>query len=147
LFRFTRRTLPLPENPGQGLVEYALILSLVAIVILIAMSVMGSALKMAYCQVISQFPGAAGFCVVDEVVIIKAQYDPDIISGIGPLHLDATSNGDYDPATTLTASPGGVMEAKNHHYHLGLSSLTCPCEVTITSSAGGVAVWKHPPEP
>ncbi len=144
MFRFTRRRLPLPENPGQGLVEYALILSLVAIVILIAMSVMGSALKMAYCQVISQFPGAGGFCVVDEVVIFRVDYDINPDDVIDELHLDAKSNGDYDPATTLTASPGGVLEAREHHYHLRLFSLKCPCKVTITSSAGGVDVWEYP---
>ena len=133
MFRFTRRALPLPEKRGQGLVEYALILSLVAIVVIVAPAVMGPAINAVYCQVISQFPGTGGFCVVDVVVIKNADYDSDKLE----LHLDVTSNGDYNPGTTLSASPGGVMQAKNHHYHLRYSLLDCPCDVTVTSSAGG----------
>ena len=138
MFPFTQRPLPLPEERGQGLIEYALILSLIAVVILVALVVVGSAVNTAYCQVISQFPGAEDPCeekLIDVVVITKAEYD----SGSQELHLDATSNGDYDPAVTLTVSPGGVMEARSHHYHRKYFLPGCPCEVTVTSSAGGSA--------
>jgi pilus assembly protein Flp/PilA len=136
LFPFTHRALPLPDERGQGLIEYALILSLVAIVILVALTMMGSAVNTAYCQVISQFPGAEDPCeekVTDVVAIKNAEY----ITGSQELHIDALSNGDYSPAVTLTASPGGVMEAKAHHYHAQYFLPGCPCEVTVTSSVGG----------
>ena len=137
MFRFTRRALSLPEKRGQGLVEYALILSLVAIVVIVALAVMGPAISTVYCQVISQFPGTGGSCVVvfdvDVVVITNAEYNS------GELHIDATSNGGYNPATILTATLGGVMGEKGGHYHLKYPLSGCSCEVTVTSSAGGVA--------
>lgn len=130
---FTHRTLPLPEERGQGLTEYGLILSLVAVLVIFALALLGSSVKTVYCQVISQFPGSENPCSDDFVVVIKADYNPDTQE----LHLDVTSDGDYDPAVTLTASPGGVMEERSHHYHLDYSLTGCPCEVTIISSAGG----------
>ena len=130
---FTHRILPLPEERGQGLLEYALILSLVAVLVIAALAVLGSSIEGVYCEIIGQFPGSENPCAADEVVIIKADY----VSGV--LHIDATSDGDYHPDVTLTVSPGGVMEAKAHHYHLQYSLSGCSCEVTVTSSAGGSA--------
>jgi pilus assembly protein Flp/PilA len=135
LFPFTRRKLPLPEERGQGLTEYALMLILVAILVVAVIAVMGTEIKTAYCQVLSQFPGTENPCNVGEVVITKAQYDP--VTQM--LHLDATSDGDYDPAVTLTASPGGVMEERSDHYHRAIFFASCPCEVTVNSSTGGSA--------
>jgi pilus assembly protein Flp/PilA len=135
LFPFTRRKLPLPEERGQGLTEYALILILVATVIIVVVAVMGTTVRTAYCQVISQFPGAENPCAGDVVVITKAEFD----CGSRELHLDATSDGDYDPDVTLTAAPGGVMEARSDHYHLHYFLPDCPYEVIVTSSAGGSA--------
>jgi pilus assembly protein Flp/PilA len=135
LIPFTRRTLPLPEERGQGLTEYALILSLVAVLVIVALALLGSSVKTVYCQVISQFPGSENPCSVDVLEIITAVYN----SGTQELHFDVTSDGDYDPAVTLTASPGGVMEERSHHYHLNISFSSCPCQVTVISSAGGSA--------
>jgi hypothetical protein len=72
-------------------------------------------------------------CATDVVEIYRANYD----SGDEELHLDAWSDGDYNPDVTLTASPGGVMEARSDHYHLRFDLSGCPCTVTVTSSAGG----------
>ena len=66
------------------------------------------------------------------VAITRADYD----SGLQTLHLDATSDGVYDPAVTLTASPGGIMVQAGSHYHLNYSLTGCPCLVTVTSSEG-----------
>ena len=133
--RFIIRLRSLPEKSGQGLLEYALILSLVSIVVLVGLALVGPVLNSAYCQVIRELPGTGKACTEDIVVIFKADYktDPERV------HIDARSNGDYFPGTILTASPGGVMEAKAHHYHLEFLLSGCPCEVTITSSAGGIA--------
>jgi Flp pilus assembly pilin Flp len=134
MFRFTHCGSPLPEEHGQGLIEYALLLSLVAVVIITALALMGGAVEAAYCQVVIQLPGDRGRCEAsDTVVITKAQYESPV------LHLDVTSNGDYYPTVTLTASPGGVMEQRGGHYHLEYSLPGCPCVVTVTSSAGGSA--------
>ncbi|HSG15792.1 MAG TPA: hypothetical protein VLE70_05655 [Anaerolineae bacterium] len=134
MFPFTHCRLPLPEERGQGLTEYALLLSLVAVVIIVALTLVGSAVEAAYCQVVNQLPGDRGRCEAnDTVVITKAEYKSQ------ELHLDATSNGDYQPTVTLKASPGGVMEERGDHYHLDYSLPGCPCVVTVTSSAGGTA--------
>ena len=100
-----------------------------------ALAVMGPAINAVYCDVISPFPGTGGSCINDEVVITEAKYHSDT----KVLHIDATSNGVYDPTTTLTVSPGGVMVEKGDHYHLEYSLPGCPCQVTVTSSAGGAA--------
>jgi pilus assembly protein Flp/PilA len=136
LFPFTHRTLPLPEKRGQGLLEYALILSLVAIVVIVALALLGSSIETVYCKVVSQFPGNETTCAVDGVdvvEIITADYNPTDKK----IHLDATSNGDYDPDVIFTASPGGVMGATAHHFHLNIEPIVCPCDVTVTSSLGG----------
>ena len=136
---FTHRALPLPKEHGQGLLEYALILSLVAVLVIVALAVVGTSIEAAYCQIISQFPGSENHCSVDSVdvvVITRADYND---TEPPKLHIDATSDGDYHPDVTLTASPGGVMDARAHHYHLDFTLSGCPCEVTITSSEGGSA--------
>ena len=72
---------------------------------------------------------------MSKIAITKANYDSDEEE----LHLDATYDGDYDSTVTLTASPGGVMEAKSDHYHREIALTGCPCTVTVTSSQGGSA--------
>lgn len=129
----TRRRSALPQEHGQGLTEYALILILAAIVVIGTLAVLGTSIETAYCKIVSQFPGTENPCAVDVVIITRADYES------GLLHIDATSDGDYHPTVTLTVSVGGVMEERDHHYHLH-DSLPCyPCEVTVTSSAGGSA--------
>jgi hypothetical protein len=77
------------------------------------------------------------------VLITKAEFD----CLTRDLHLDATSDGGYDPDVTLTASLGNgiviVMEERgNDHYHLHETFPGCPYEVIVTSSLGGSdSVW------
>ena len=119
---------------GQGLVEYSLILVLVAIVVIVALSLLGPSIGNVFSQVVDEL-NMLGGGNNDVVVIITADYD----SGTQMLHLDATSDGVYDPSVTLTASPGGVMVQAGNHYHLNYSLAGCPCAVTVTSSEGGSA--------
>lgn len=116
---------------GQGLVEYALILVLVAMVVIAILLTLGPQIGQIFSNVVCTL--GVGGC--DVVVITKADYDP----GKQELHLDATSDGNYNPNVTLTASPGGAMEARSDHYHLKYTLTGCPCTVTVTSSSGGSA--------
>ena len=126
---------------GQGLVEYALILVLVAVVVIVVLTLLGAQVSNVFCQVIAGMSSnAPAMCETDTVVITKSDYD----SGKQEFHLDATSNGDFNPDTILTASPGGVMEAKSDHYHLEYTLTGCPCTVTVTSSEGGSATVTVP---
>jgi len=116
---------------GQGLVEYALILVLVAIVVIVVLSLLGPSIGNVFSQLVDELDGLGN----DVVLITTADYD----SGLQILHLDATSDGVYDPSVTVTASPGGVMVQAGNHYHLNYSLVGCPCAVTVTSSEGGSA--------
>lgn len=136
---------------GAGLMEYALIISLVAVVGIAVMAAIGPSISNIYCEVLATLGvtcDAGGGDDDDDdddeildVAIIKSDY----ASGIQELHLDATYGGDYDPSVSMTASPGGVMEARAHWYHAHFSLTDCPCEVTVTSSEGNsTSVWVGP---
>jgi len=142
-----------PSENAQGLVEYALILVLVGIVVLVALLILGPNIGNVFSEVSSMLenPGEGSEVVeeTDVVVITRADYE----AGHNRYHLDATSDGGYDPGVTLTASPGGVMTQAGGHYHLHISTsilsgctALSPCTVTITSSEGDsetVSVWEH----
>lgn len=116
---------------GQGLVEYALILVLVSLVVIVVLSLLGPSIGNVFSNIVddlNMLGGGNNYVVA----ITRADYD----SGLKMLHLDATSDGVYDPGVTLTASPGGVMVQAGNHYHLNYSLTGCPCTVTVTSSEG-----------
>ena len=123
---------------GQGLVEYALILVLVAIVVIAILLLLGPTIGNVFSEINSNLEQLEQTGVVEEgdsdvVVITRATFNS------GELHFDATSDGTYNPSVTLTTSPGGVMEARSDHYHLDINFASCPCAVTVTSSSGGSA--------
>jgi len=129
--RFFSKYLP---QEGQGLVEYALLLVLVSVVVLGILMVLGPTVGNVFTDVINALGGGSN------ITITKANYDD------GTVHLDATVDGGYDPSVTLTASPGGVMEARKDHYHRIVRNLSgCPCTITVTSSAGGSATVRVGP--
>lgn len=119
---------------GQGLVEYSLILVLVALIVIVVLSLLGPSIGNVFSNIVDELDvlgGGNNYLVA----ITRADYD----SGSQTLHLDATSDGVYDPGVTLTASPGGVMGQAGNHYCLNYSLTGCPCAVTVTSSEGGSA--------
>jgi pilus assembly protein Flp/PilA len=119
---------------GQGLVEYSLILVMVALVVIVLLSILGPSIGNVFSNIVDDL-NALGGGNNYVVAITRADYD----SGSQTLHLDATSDGVYDPSVTLTASPGGVMGQAGNHYCLNYSLTGCPCAVTVTSSEGGSA--------
>ena len=129
------------SEDGQGLVEYALILVLVAIVVIAVLFLLGPTVGNIFSEINSNLenleqneqPEVIEDDDSDVVVITRATFSS------GELHFDATSDGTYNPSVTLTTSPGGVMEARSNHYHLNISFASCPCAVTVTSSSGGSA--------
>lgn len=139
------RILDSRHQHGQGLVEYALILVLVAVVVIVILTLLGPQVRQVFCTVTVILGGEpdAGACGGDVVVITRAQYIPS-----GPkVHLEATSDGGYNPDATLTASPGGMMipVPEENLYRLTNVALSgCPCTITITSSAGGKATVTVP---
>jgi pilus assembly protein Flp/PilA len=127
-----------PDPRGQGLVEYALVLTLVAIVVIAILTLLGPTIANVFSRInVGLGASGAGGSGGSIVAITRSDYD----SARQEMHLDATVNGGHDPGITLTASPGGVMEGHSHHdhYHLEYNLAGCPCTVTVTSSAGGSA--------
>ena len=134
-------------NPGdgQGLVEYSLILTLIALVVIAVLVVFGPGVGNIFSEVSNAFGKEPDENVV-EPVIEPVEEPVDVITitqvdcYVGQrVHIDAQVNGGSDPSVTLTASPGGPMQIVDLHYHIIIENLDCPCEVTITSSAGGSA--------
>ena len=143
------------EKPrrGQGLVEYALLLALVAVIAAGILLALGSVTGEKYDQVRTELGDLPGDEFVDAggddpgdtddsgptdtVAIVMADYNPHNQH----LQLRATSNGGYNPAATLTATPGGTMNRWGvHGYQLNFFlTQPCPCTVTVTSSQGGSA--------
>lgn len=122
--------------PGQALMEYALLLVLVAVGVIVVIRLLGGSTSGVYCQVVIGLgTEPPTVCETDTVVITRARYDSDDQE----LQLRATSNGGYNPEAVLTASPGGVMEPRSDHYRLTFTLTGCPCAVTVTSSKGGSA--------
>ena len=113
--------------------RYALVLTLVSMVVIAALTLLGPSIGGAFSRITTELGGSvASFA---SVAITRSDYD----SGTQELHLDARENGNYDPSVTLTASPGGVVQARTDHYHLRYTLTGCPCPVTVTSSASGSA--------
>jgi pilus assembly protein Flp/PilA len=122
-----------PDSRGQGLVEYALVLTLVSIVVIATLILLGPTVGNVFSQVSAALSVTGTGSSI--VAITRSDYDSDE----GKLHLDATVDGDYSPTVTLTASPGGVLEERAGHYHRDIILSGCPCTVIVTSSTGGTA--------
>ena len=123
------------DDEGQGLVEYALLLVLVAVVVIAILTLLGPAIFEVFCQVSAGLNGASGTggCIV----VTRSDFN----SNNNHLQLEANLPGGYDPNVTLTASPGGTMgghpAGNPDRYRLFFTVPgTCPCEITITSSEG-----------
>jgi len=127
-----------PDDRGQGLVEYALVLTLVSIMVIAILTLLGPTVANVFSRVsMGLASSGAGGPGGANVTITKADYDP----ATQELHMHATVNGGYDPGINLTSSPGGVMQphSQHGHYHILFGLSGCPCTVTVTSSAGGSA--------
>lgn len=120
---------------GQGLVEYALLLVLVAIVVLTVLALMGPRVQSIFCQITGSLGQTISHDLCDVVTITQATYS----AGNQTLLLKATYNGSVDPGVTLTASPGGALAAAGNHYQATITLSGCPCTVTVTASTGASA--------
>ncbi len=125
------------REEGQGLVEYALILVLVAIVVIAVLLTLGPQVGKVFSQVVCTL----GVESCDVVTFKRSKYEN------GGIHVDAFSDGTATSSVSLTASPGGLMTVQNTadpHYHIQFAASCSSCEVTVTvtSSRGGSASVK-----
>ena len=123
------------SESGQGLVEYSIILALLALVVVVVLVVFGPGVGNIFSESSKAF-NMAGEAPVEDTVDVITIAQVDYYNG-STVHIDAQVDGSSDPNVTLTASPGGEMQILDSHYHILFSLPGCPCEVTITSSTGG----------
>jgi hypothetical protein len=129
---------------GQGLIEYALILSLVAVVIVAIATLMGSAIKQAFCEpLISLNPEYASSCIEAPQMPSSPEQEASALSGLavysssrGNLYIAARVP--EGSSATLTVTGYGEMQylPQKDVYVLVISTSDPPSTVTITSSAG-----------
>ena len=126
------------SGDGQGLVEYSIILALLALVAVAVLVVFGPGVGNIFSESSKAFSVDSGEPEEqpkeepsDEITISQVDY----YNG-NNVHIDAQFDGGSDPSVTLTASPGGVMQIIDLHYHIRFPLPGCPCEITITSSTG-----------
>ena len=130
-YRFRKRG----TATAQGLVEYALILVLVAVVVIGGVSQFGDEVSNVYCEIITVLdPQSVLVCdnADDSAIqITQSQYNADG----NRITIRATYNGGYDPNVMLTAHPGGQLVQQGNQYTITMTG-TCPCSVRLSSSSG-----------
>jgi Flp pilus assembly pilin Flp len=134
-----------PEEGGQSLVEYALILSLVALVLIAIVALFGSELKDTYCKIVYQVvPGSDVSSACSKPIVM-----PELI-GQGPNFINIEAqihdpDGDPDnPYAAITrvefyiddtgSSP--VQTEYMYHYCLGGGNGSCADYDTSSLSSG-----------
>ncbi len=139
--------LPAREE-GQGLVEYALVLVLIAVVVILILTVLGSTVGLVYARVVGGFYGQSITGTGTEFVVLKANVS--VTGGGGTCNVaisDATVAVAQDGALlensavsgiTISA-PGGSssMSGTTNNFGLAtglsgsLSGVSCPSKLTI----------------
>lgn len=116
------------EEDGQGLVEYALILVLVSITVIVALSLLGTSVR-------DVFYDVRAALIPPKIELVRAEHwiNSKVI-------IEVTYAGGYDSSVTLS-TPYGTMNKWNNSYGLDLPHSTidttqCPCTIWIEASTG-----------
>jgi Flp pilus assembly pilin Flp len=132
-----------PEEGGQSLVEYALILALVALVIIATVALFGTALKDTYCRIVYQVaPGSdiSSACSRPIVMPKLVAEGPNFINVEVQVHDPDGDPGDPYAAITQVEfyiddmGSGPVHTEFQYRYCLGSNSGTNPCQNYNTGS-------------
>jgi len=129
---------------GQGLVEYALIISLVAVVVVIIAAIFGSAVKQAFCEpLVALDPEENMYCLVEDAPPIDPEEEDYPIYGRANYssyrnHLYIIVRVPEETSPTLTVEGYGVMEYVPYRnaYRLVIHTHDPPSTVNIISSDG-----------
>lgn len=123
------------SEAGEGLMEYAFVIVLIAVVGIVGMAALGPVVRSLYCEMLSIMGtpcDGTEAAAEGTIEATKVHYNP----GLEEVHLDATYDGGYDPDVALTVSTGGVMVQEGDHYDIKFTLSGCPCTITILSSKG-----------
>lgn len=133
MFRKILKKLRLPQK-GQGLVEYALILVLVAVVVIAILLTLGPAVSQVYCRIAGSLqPGSCNFGVT--------------VTGLtptpaGPGHVHLSISVQVPEATSVTFSAGGKTATEsscNTSCTLTVHGIVSSGTWAVTTGAGGSA--------
>jgi pilus assembly protein Flp/PilA len=128
----------LPNEKGQGLVEYALIIVLVAIVVIAVLLTFGPAISQVYCRVANALQ--PGSCISGNGVIVSATTSLQggarrvivTVSELTNVTVNVTAGG--NPAS-LISSPCSSVTTCTYN----IPSWSSPGSATVTATAGGTA--------
>lgn len=149
LFRTFFKNHPRPQSEdGQGLVEYALILVLIAVTVISAISMLGGNINGVYAQIADalQLPGADEEETEHTLTVSYARHFPSAQN----IEVKVLYDGGYDPDVTVTAVingatvsiPGGSLSnpvdyfARIPYASVGVNQCAPSCSVIVTSSDG-----------
>jgi pilus assembly protein Flp/PilA len=117
-----------PREEGQGLVEYALILVLVAIVVIAILLQLGPVISDAFCKVTDVLQ--PGSCDTGVITITSGPTVTDLGMGSGPYKVSMTIEV-AEPTNGVTLSAGGQTSAPVN------CNTTCSLEVNNVPSGSG----------
>ena len=133
-----------PREEGQGLVEYALILVLVAVVVIAVMLQLGPEIRLAFGKVTAVLQGAG--VITDSsgaIASVNTSFTPASYSSPATLKVTVT----VSDATTVTVTGDGLSGTLSHTFSGSGShtfTITNPSAssgwVTVTDSSGGQGV-------
>jgi pilus assembly protein Flp/PilA len=137
MFRKTLNKFPIPQEKGQGLVEYALILVLIAVVVIAILLNLGPAVAQVYCRITNSLQ--PGSCVSGGVI---ASYQATKIGS--SLHVNVTVS---QNATITVNVPGKPSQSQSctpsSCPQLTFGSISGSGSGTITSSAGDNVTFSY----
>lgn len=138
MFKKILNKFPISQEEGQGLVEYALILVLVAIVVIAVLLTVGPAVGRVYCKIANSLQ--AGSCVSGGVITAHNATRP-----AGTLYVGVT----VSQNTTITVNiPGKPAQSQactpSSCPQFSFASVGSSGSGTITSSAGDNISFSYP---
>lgn len=129
---------------GQGLVEYAVIIALIAVVVIVVVAIFGSGVKQAFCEpLIALDPDYTMICLDEPALIPVSGEEEHAISGRARYSnyrdtLYVAARLPEGTSATLTVEGYGEMEYVPYRdaYRLRVHTHDPPSTVTIISSEG-----------
>ncbi len=136
-FRKILNKFPIPQEKGQGLVEYALILVLVAVVVIAILLTLGPAVAQVYCRITNSLQ--AGSCAGVITSVTTNWAGPNLLVTVSiSQSTDITVS-----ATSGTISGANPKSCSPPSCNFNINSPAGSGSVTATASAGGAmtATW------
>lgn len=137
MFRKILNKIPISQEKGQGLVEYALILVLVAVVVIAILLTLGPAVAQVYCRIANSLQ--PGSCVQGGVITSVTTFTSGgarrvsvTVSQLTNVTVNVTAGGG---SASLITGPCSSVNTCTYN----IPSWSSPGSATVTAAAGGTA--------